>query len=982
MAAWMRFALFCTAGAVASCSFVFDAAWPLLILALAGLIVGIEQRGGSWLAFVDASAFALGLYGAGLHWLFRPQTASVVPYVMAGGLVVVLSMGLGSVLFLATRLRVRLEVRWMVATPAAVVLFEWLRTAGPVPFPWLGLGYSQSPGSPLAAYGALAGVLGVAAATVCSAGAVAVLVLHAARGRRDALGYAVGGLVVIMAASIVVASIAFTAPTGEVVRVGLAQADFPLASKTDPVAVRRLLERIVALVRASDAQVTLLPETSVPLLADELPADFEGALSRAVQAHRSDLVMGLYEKDLSTSAGYFSSAFSLGSSGAQRYRKRKLVPFGETVPLAAGLRAWFEARLGMPFTGASPGARDQPPWWLGGTRLVVMLCYDAAFGDDLRSNAAAAGWLADLADDGWVDSRWLVRQHLRVSQARAAEFAKPVARVANSGLSASIDWRGRVVDSLDAHESAVLTVRLEPRSGLTPYARFGDLPVVFAALTAFIAALAETRLRPKSSLIRGSRPWGRAMQGQVLPLGLFFIFATAAVMLLMVSSGQLVKEKLRVTSAADAAAWSAGVVQARALNFTAYANRAIVANQVAIAQAVSLASWVGYLSTFIENGALIAGEPVQFGMPALSNDPLAAGILQASGALGAAAEYYSGGSVSDYVDYVRYVTPPLVSAHDLAAVGLGVAERAVMTSLSFGVYQGTVAQDVAQRTDPALRAEVVLGSYTFDGLTRRYDDDERQRLSDVVTHSIDPFTRSRDWDVRGVDIPFIQNNISLRRRGGTALSSDFSEWRSMDTFELHGQHFGCGKLHTRWCDDVATPLAWGAASASAPESDPARGDIYRRAYDQNGEAAAYADSALFQMSEHFGLYSGLQGTYDVAHLDPADEARNTAGITIMVSKPKGALMTSGNASQATPAGRLDVYGGAVAGGLVASLSRSQVFFEPPLARSADTAAELSSLYSPYWQVRLVAAGVVDYAWAAARQGGRTLGPPLASEPKL
>ncbi|CAN5351144.1 hypothetical protein BH09PSE6_BH09PSE6_28370 [soil metagenome] len=980
MREWTRFALLFAGGVAAACSFVFEAGWPLLILALAALIVCVEQRGGSWLAFVDAAAFTLGLYGAGLHWLFRPQSASVVPFVMAGAVILVLALALASVLFLLTRLRTPLEVRWMIAAPAAVVLLEWLRTVGPVPFPWLGLGYSQSPVSPLAGYGVLAGVLGVAAASVCASGALAVLVLHAARGRRDVLAYAAGCLAMLLASSIVIASFAFTTPFGAPVRVGLLQADVALAEKSDPAAVRRLLERYVALVRASDAQVILLPESSLPMRVDQIPADFAHALADAARAHRSDLVLGLYEQDVSTRQGYFNAAFSLGPSGAQHYRKRKLVPFGETVPLAARWRTAFTAQLGMPFMGASAGGSTQPAWWLAGTRLAVMLCYDAAFGNDLRAQASVAGWLADLADDGWVESGWLVRQHLRVSQARALELGKPVARVANRGVSASIDANGRVLDQLGPHEAGVLTVVVQPRSGLTPYAEFGDAPVVALAIAALVSSILLARRR---RVLPSTHAWPPAFdqRGQVLPIGLFFIFATAAVMLLMVNSGQLVKEKLRVTSAADAAAWSAGVVQARALNFTAYANRAIVANQVAIAQAVSLASWVGYLSTFIQNGALIAGEPVQFGMPALSTDPVAAGILQGSGALGAAAEYYSGGTVSDYVEYVRYVTPPIVTAHDLAAVGLGIAERAVMTSLSFGVYQGTVAQDVVQRTDPSLHAEVVLRSYTFDGLTRRYDDDERQRLADVVMHSIDPFTRSRDWEVRGINLPFIQRNISMRRRGGTALSSDFSQWRSMDTFELHGQHFGCGKLHTRWCDDVATPLAWGAASAAAPETDPGRGRIYRRAYDDNGDAADWADSALFQMSEHYGLYSGLQGSYDVDRLDPADEASNTASITIMVSKPSGALMTSGNASQVTPSGRLAAYGGAVAGGMVASLSRSQVWFEAPVPRTGDTAVERSSLYSPYWQVRLVAADPVDYAWAAARQGGRSLGPPLASEVK-
>ena len=89
-------------------------------------------------------------------------------------------------------------------------------------------------------------------------------------------------------------------------------------------------------------------------------------------------------------------------------------------------------------------------------------------------------------------------------------------------------------------------------------------------------------------------------RGQALVLGLFFVFAVAAVLLLMYNTGRTVDEKLRITNAADAAAWSVATLEARALNYDAYANRAIVANQVAIAQAVSLISWMHYFETAVE----------------------------------------------------------------------------------------------------------------------------------------------------------------------------------------------------------------------------------------------------------------------------------------------------------------------------------------------------------------------------------------------
>ena len=81
----------------------------------------------------------------------------------------------------------------------------------------------------------------------------------------------------------------------------------------------------------------------------------------------------------------------------------------------------------------------------------------------------------------------------------------------------------------------------------------------------------------------------RQQTGQVLPLALVLLVAVAAILFYMFNSGQLVQEKLRLTNTADAVAFSAGVFEARMLNYDAYTNRAIIANQIAIGQAVGIA---------------------------------------------------------------------------------------------------------------------------------------------------------------------------------------------------------------------------------------------------------------------------------------------------------------------------------------------------------------------------------------------------------
>src|SRR5690606_21490444 len=81
-------------------------------------------------------------------------------------------------------------------------------------------------------------------------------------------------------------------------------------------------------------------------------------------------------------------------------------------------------------------------------------------------------------------------------------------------------------------------------------------------------------------------------EGQALPLVLVFLIVLCVGLLVTFNTGQVVARKVEVTNAADAAAYSIAVEQARARNLAAYLNRGRVANEVAIAQMVSLNSWL------------------------------------------------------------------------------------------------------------------------------------------------------------------------------------------------------------------------------------------------------------------------------------------------------------------------------------------------------------------------------------------------------
>ena len=89
-------------------------------------------------------------------------------------------------------------------------------------------------------------------------------------------------------------------------------------------------------------------------------------------------------------------------------------------------------------------------------------------------------------------------------------------------------------------------------------------------------------------------------RGQVLVLCLILTTLGAAALYFLFDSGQTVSARMRTVSAADTAAYSAASWRARVMNYNAYANRAIVAQEVAIAQAITLESWAYYFENFTD----------------------------------------------------------------------------------------------------------------------------------------------------------------------------------------------------------------------------------------------------------------------------------------------------------------------------------------------------------------------------------------------
>ena len=96
--------------------------------------------------------------------------------------------------------------------------------------------------------------------------------------------------------------------------------------------------------------------------------------------------------------------------------------------------------------------------------------------------------------------------------------------------------------------------------------------------------------------------------GQVLMLGMALLVVAGLTIIATFNTGRVVSDKVQLVNAADAAAYSAGVIVARQLNFLAYTNRAMMANHVAVAHMVSYTSWVRSVRDLRQNHSDVIDE--------------------------------------------------------------------------------------------------------------------------------------------------------------------------------------------------------------------------------------------------------------------------------------------------------------------------------------------------------------------------------------
>lgn len=458
--------------------------FPVPILALA-LLFRLWQRSATpraaaWLGF----SFGLGFFLAGVSWVYvslHDVGGMAAPLALIATLLFCSYLALFPALagYLYRRLASADFLRNTLLFGGIWMLTEWLRGWLFTGFPWLAIGYSQTPPSPLAGYAAVLGVYGIGLVTTLIA---AVLAL----GPRQCRGWLV--IVALLAGGYLLRGMDWTQPTGQPLAVSLLQGNVAQSLKWEPERLPLSVDTYTRLARDNPAALTVLPETAIPLFFDQIPRE---TLQTLLQ--HGDVLIGAAVRH--RDGGYVNGAIAITQEGVASYAKRHLVPFGEYIPPGF---SWFFELVRIPMSNFSAGPAVQTPLPIGGQSIAPNICYEDLFGEELLPSLPAATLLINLSNTAWFGDSLAQPQHLQIARLRAMETGRMMLRATNTGITAAIAPDGRVLGQLPAFTAGALRIEAQGYSGATPYTQWGNALALLLAICAVLPALLSAYRQRKS----------------------------------------------------------------------------------------------------------------------------------------------------------------------------------------------------------------------------------------------------------------------------------------------------------------------------------------------------------------------------------------------------------------------------------------------------------------------------------------------------
>jgi len=456
---------------------------PIMLAAVAGLFMLWLDAESRFEAAKIGLWFGIGQFGFGVSWLFSSM------YFYSGVLLpVALLLTAGFVLFLSLSVALggwiaqyfknsnRPGLVLTLLFPLVWVLVELIRSTIFGGFPFLLSGTTHLH-TWLDGYAPVFGVWGVSWMVAISAGLLLWLFKSQSWVRASI------SLCLIWSAGGLLQDVKWVEPVGKPISVALVQGNISQEQKWQPDAFYPTMKKYIGLTKQNiDADVVVWPETAIPAYYGVVEKGALKGFIKDAQLLNTDILVGVIDGD-KDSEHYYNALVNVNNP-EQRYHKKHLVPFSEFFPFTSAF-AFVSGLFDIPFATFTHGDPNQKPLKLGGQDAGLSICYEMAFGEELARQLPQAKYMITVSNDAWFANTFEPAQQLQDVQMRALELGREIARSTNTGYTAIVDVKGNIKQQIPAYEEGVLRGKVQPYDGLTFYAQWQKMPILFVLFTYF-----------------------------------------------------------------------------------------------------------------------------------------------------------------------------------------------------------------------------------------------------------------------------------------------------------------------------------------------------------------------------------------------------------------------------------------------------------------------------------------------------------------
>jgi len=511
---WRRNMLALAAGLFSALAFAPLGIFPALLFATSVLVLLIDGTA-TELQPVRAAAiagwsFGFGQFLAGLYWVGYAFTVDAAAHAWQIPFVAILFPGFlalyPAIACAATAYFRQTGIARIVLFATAYSICEWLRGHLFTGFPWNLAAYAWGAVPQVMQSAAALGAYGLTLLTLLFGASLADFAV--ARTRAWLLPAAMTALFAALWLGGAV-RLALDPPSMVPgVELRLVQPDVPQVEKMDPQLEPRDWARLLELSQTPanpEPTIIIWPEAAPPpFLLQRVPEAVQQVGALTPDNHV--LMTGTVRVKLTNKDIHYFNSFYIFSHGGQLigiYDKFHLVPFGEYLPLPGLLHALGLSKIVDMPDGFGEGPGPETFHIPGAPPVGPLICYEVIFPGAVVGRERP-GWIVNVTDDSWFGPSTGPYQHLLTARLRAIEEGLPIARDANTGISAVIDPLGRVIASLPLGQRGYLDAGLPRPVPTTLYARLGDIGYLLLLTICFLSIFA-TKRRIKSTR-RGAFP--------------------------------------------------------------------------------------------------------------------------------------------------------------------------------------------------------------------------------------------------------------------------------------------------------------------------------------------------------------------------------------------------------------------------------------------------------------------------------------------